>query len=417
MTALSRDSLRILALAGDAATRDILNAVFEAQPALGGMVAEAGGDDSGAESPVEMALARLRAGTAPTLLVLDLSGEVAPAAALGVVREAAGNGLKIVALGMENDIDLYRALLRAGASDYLVKPLEMKVLAASLQAALAGGAGSALAPKTPLQGRLALFFGCRGGIGTTTCALNTAWILAETFRKPTALVDLDTQFGTTALALDIDPGRGLREALERPERIDGLLIERAMIRQNERLAVLAAEESLREAANVAPEAIEILLKELCRKFEWVVAEIPRSLTASAGEAIAAASHLVIVVEPTLAGLREAIRLTSFFREERPPPGQVLLVDAGAGRAPRTQITRGEFEKGIGRKFDLIVPFDPKAAAAGANAGRALAGIAPGSPAAKAFRDLVALLGGPAPTRARGLGPLRRWFGGIGHGSR
>lgn len=411
MTGLPAESLRVLALAGDAATRDILNAVFEAQPALGGLVAQPGLEDSGAESPVEIALARLRAGIAPSVLVLDLSGEIAPVAALGAVRDLGGGGLRILALGMENDVGLYRELLQAGASDYLVKPVDPKALIASLNAALAGGTGPEVAPKSPVQGRLVLFFGSRGGIGATTCALNAAWILAETFRKPTALVDLDTQFGTIALALDIDPGRGLREALERPERIDGLLIERAMIRQGERLSVLAAEEPLQQAANVAPEAIEILLKELCRKFEWVVAEIPRGLIVPAGEAIAMASHLILVVEPSLAGLREAIRLTAFFRGDRPAPGRVLLVDAGAGRAPRTQITRSEFEKGLGQKLDLVVPFDPKAAAAGANAGRALAAIAPGGPAAKAFRDLVALLGGPAPARAGGWGALRRWFGG------
>ncbi|MCE3544368.1 hypothetical protein LXJ56_29760, partial [Escherichia coli] len=57
----------------------------------------------------------------------------------------------------------------------------------------------------------------------------------------TALLDLDVHFGTGALALDLEPGRGLTDAIENPSRIDGLFIERAMVKASEKLAVLSAE--------------------------------------------------------------------------------------------------------------------------------------------------------------------------------
>src|SRR3546814_18791330 len=83
--------------------------------------------------------------------------------------------------------------------------------------------------------------GVRGGVGGSTVASSLAWLLAEKEHRSTALLDLDVHFGTGAMAFDLEPGRGLPDALENPSRIDGLFIERAMLRAPERLAVLSAE--------------------------------------------------------------------------------------------------------------------------------------------------------------------------------
>ena len=78
--------------------------------------------------------------------------------------------------------------------------------------------------------------GVRGGVGASTIATSLAWLLGEKAHRSTALLDLDVHFGTGALALDLEPGRGLTDAIENPSRIDGLFIERAMVRANERLS-------------------------------------------------------------------------------------------------------------------------------------------------------------------------------------
>ena len=83
--------------------------------------------------------------------------------------------------------------------------------------------------------------GVRGGVGASTMATSLAWLLGRARRMPTALLDLDVHFGTGALALDLEPGRGLTDAIENPSRIDGLFIERAMVRANESLSILSAE--------------------------------------------------------------------------------------------------------------------------------------------------------------------------------
>src|SRR3546814_19621832 len=83
--------------------------------------------------------------------------------------------------------------------------------------------------------------GTRGGVGASTLATSLAWLMSAKGGRLTALLDLDVHFGTGALAMDLEPGRGLTDAIENPSRIDGLFIERAMVKASEKMAHLSAE--------------------------------------------------------------------------------------------------------------------------------------------------------------------------------
>src|SRR5207244_12666885 len=90
-------------------------------------------DELTLEPTLESALRKIREGSAPRILVLDLSESTSPIAELSAARSVGGSDLKVLALGTVNDVSLFRDLLAAGASDYLVKPLSREALALGLE--------------------------------------------------------------------------------------------------------------------------------------------------------------------------------------------------------------------------------------------------------------------------------------------
>jgi len=346
---------------------------------------------------LDEALRRIRSGTAPRILLVDLGEATAPIAEVSAARAVGGADLKLVVLGTVNDVGLFRDLLSAGASDYLVKPSTREALAALLEkkAAPVGTTPDGL-------GQVIVFVGSRGGVGATTSAVGCGWLIGAERRERVALVDLDLHFGTVALKLDLDPGSGLCEALEQPSRIDSLFIERAMIKVSDHLRILAAEASAAQHLAVDAGAIDMLLHELRRKFVRVVVDLPRGASPMQRVVLAGASHVVVLCERSLAGLRDTIRLQTLVREQA-PQARLWLVEAGAS-GERALIAKSEFEKGIGRSLDASLSYDPKSAGAAANSGQSLPLAAPRSAVVRELRQLTALLVGPAQAA-----PKRRAF--------
>jgi pilus assembly protein CpaE len=190
--------------------------------------------------------------------------------------------------------------------------------------------------------------------------------------------------------------------LEQPSRIDSLFIERAMIKVTDNLRVLAAEHSATQHLAVDAGAIDTLLHELRRKFARVAVDLPRGVSPMQRAVLAAASHVVVFCERSLAGLRDTIRLQNVVREQA-PQARLWLVEAGA-TGERALIGKGEFEKGIGRPLDTRLTYDPKAAGAAANSGQPLPAAAPRSAVVRELRQLTTLLAGPAQAT-----PKRRVF--------
>ncbi|HYN39117.1 MAG TPA: AAA family ATPase, partial [Rhodospirillales bacterium] len=272
--------------------------------------------------------------------------------------------------------------------DYLVKPVTTERMRAALSAG--GRPGD---PSETVAGRVIAVVGTRGGVGATTVATNLAWALANEQQMRVALVDFDLLFGSCALALDLETGRGLREAIENPGRIDSLFIERSMVRDGERLHVLSTEEPLDNPIGFDPVAFDLLLQHLRRDFQFVVIDFPRFALCRQTRVLTEPASVVLVSNASLAGMRDTQRLSALLKESVPELSvTVCLNRMGAGRAG--DVGRAEFEKGAGVGIDVRIPDDIKAFAASAAAGKPVLKIASRSRSATALRSLASRFGGP-----------------------
>jgi pilus assembly protein CpaE len=297
-------------------------------------------------------------------------------------------GVTVVALGDRNDCAMFRDLLAHGVADYLVKPITSGLLQKSL--ANATEHTGALKSNSRL-GKLVAITGTRGGVGATMIATSIAWLIAHERRRKVALVDLDLQFGTVALSLDLEPSHGLREALENPNRIDGLFMDRVLVQHSERLYVLSAEESPDEALLLDFNALELLITELRNKFHYVLVDLPRTPNPCSQQILQNATDLVLVSDLSLAGMRDTMRIAGLLPTTNAACNALLIVNR-CGEHKQGEMPRAEFEKGVGRKLDLVLPFDARTVAAATNFGQAVA--ATKGPVASGLRQIAERLCGP-----------------------
>lgn len=349
------------------------------------------------EGGLAAAVAHLQSHPAPAVLLVDVSDCDDVLAGMDALAEVCEPHTRVVAVGAANDVGLYRRLMALGVSDYLVKPVSADALAEALRDAETRERPAGPKPATC---RTMALIGARGGVGATALATSIAWAAAQERKQPTVLLDLDLQFGAACLNLDLEPGRGLRELLANPERIDSLLIGSAVAHAGEQLRVLAAEEPLETELNLRGDGLEELLGALAEGgSEAIVVDTPRRLDPLSRAALARADVAVIVTDLSLPGMRDAQRLLGLMGHVR--SGETLVVANRSGGVAG-EVPQAEFERGLGRKLDAILPHDAKAATAAAEQGNPLLATAGQGPLAAELRRLSArILGGETTVEPAG----------------
>ena len=333
---------------------------------------------------IRTAIGTLQKITTPRILVVDVSGEDEPLAALGSLSEVVEPDVCVLVIGDIHDITFYREVTRGlGAMEYLAKPLTRDIVARHF--------GPFVRGRTPTQGavvggRMVSVTGAQGGAGASLVAANLAWHLGVERNRHTVLLDADLHCGTGAFLLNTPPSSGLQSALETPERIDALLAERAAQPVAERLHVLASEAALGVVPGYAEGAASSLMAALRRRYNFIVADVPFTGAAFNRELLDLAHQRVIVLLPALVSIRDGLRLLALkpgaLHIERPI---VVLNRVGMpGGLQRKQV-----EETLGVKADVVIPDLPRVVANATNLGE------PAAAARSAFRTAILELTGQA----------------------
>src|SRR3546814_20653405 len=114
-------------------------------------------------------------------------------------------------------------------------------------------------------------------------------------------------------SLDLEPTRGLREALENPARVDGLFIYSATAKLTENLSIMATEENLTTEVQYNPNAVDALFEALGRTNDAIVVDLPRSSYAVRRRVFESATEIILVNELGLPRLRDSLRLLPRLR--------------------------------------------------------------------------------------------------------
>ncbi len=233
-------------------------------------------------------------------VVADLSGVVDPMIAIENLARVCPADVPVALIGDWDDMAFYRAVTDMGALEYLAKPLTRDTVLNLLRPKLVGDS-----PDFDRSGHVVSVCGAQGGAGATSIAINLALQLADTTKAKVALLDLHLQGGETAVMLGVRPGPGLRIALEDPMRADELFLERAAIKVNDRVRLIAADEALDAELRITEAGMRHVLGLLRKRFNFVVVDVPVPLTPAIQAVIGLSRHILVLLEPEVTGLRNA----------------------------------------------------------------------------------------------------------------
>lgn len=352
------------------------------------------------------AVQSLSVSASPAILVVDLSESGDPLNDINALAEVCEPGTVVIAIGQVNDVRLYRDLLASGIHDYLLKPLSPQQVHDALNQALgvfmSPKGGDSDAAKRHISTAIV---GTRGGVGASTLATSLAWLFAEQHKSPTALLDLDVHFGTGALALDLEPGRGLSDAIENPSRIDPLFIERAMVRAGDNLSILSAEAPINQPLMTDGAAFVQLEDEFRQAFEMTVIDLPRNMLINFPQLLADVNLVLLTCELTLASARDTIRLLSWLKSNAAHAHPMIV--ANKVQPALAEISKADFEASIERKINFMVPYDIKAASNAAKLGQVFVDANRSSKATAAIRQIAERVVGVSTEDASGAAPAEK----------
>ena len=333
------------------------------------------------------AVQSLSISASPNILMVDLSESGDPLSDINALAEVCEPGTVVIAVGQVNDVRLYRDLVASGIHDYLLKPLSpSQVRDALVNAQAVFASPKAHDPSVAKRHISTAVIGTRGGVGASTIATSLAWLFSADEKMPTAMLDLDVHFGTGALALDLEPGRGLTDAIENPGRIDGLFIERAMIRANDNLAILSAEAPMNTPLMTDGAAFVQLEEEFRQAFEMTVIDLPRNMLINFPHLLADVNVALVISEMTLASARDTIRILSWLKTNAAHVQPIVI--ANRVQSGVAEISKSDFEASIERKIGFTIPYDIKAATNAAKLGQTFADANRSSKAGGAIRDIA-----------------------------
>lgn len=301
---------------------------------------------------VRAATAILRKQATPRIVIVDIADEKQPISALRELAQVVEPDVAVLLVGTLDSADFYREVTRGlGVLEYLPRPLTREKIAREFGPVLVGQI-----PERDHGGRCVTVTGVRGGVGASTIATNLAWLFGVAMHRHTVLLDADLYRGMAALLLDVGAGTGLCQALEMPERIDVLLAERAAIPVAERLHVLADRLDFMADLNCAPGATGALLDVLRHRYNIIVADVPFVANGFGRDLLMEVHQRILVLEPTLASVRETLRLLEIapgpLQKQRP-----VLVLNRLGRAGA--LNRRQVEDALKNHVDLSIPDLPR----------------------------------------------------------
>ncbi|MGH7366699.1 MAG: AAA family ATPase [Candidatus Rokuibacteriota bacterium] len=345
----------------------------------------------------------------PDLVIVELAADEAtgPDGPPAKVVEALARGFPdatVFATGSSVSADFVIQAIRAGAAEFLRRPVQRDDLSAALEKLLRPRRGS---QRPARAGRITSVFSPKGGLGVTTLATNLAVCLAERSSGSTILIDLDTRQSDIATFLNLRQTYSVLDALESLERLDESLLHGLLIKHASGLFVLPGPTRI-ERSQISAEQVQAALEIIRSYFDHVVLDLRHDFDPGTIAALEASDTILYLTSLTVSALRSGSAGLAALRHLGVNPQRVKIVVMRDGTGE--DVTLKHAQEALGLPIYWRTPSDYPTVVSSINSGQPVVTAAPRSKIAKNLRELAGGLHRPgSPTRsgaARSLSFMR-----------
>ena len=213
----------------------------------------------------------------------------------------------------QKESDLILEAMRAGADDYLLKPINKTELARAIEKVTMQAMVRRSAPLTrAAEGKIIAVLGSKDGSGKTTVAVNLAVIMARDKKRPVMIVDLDLQGGDVSTFLNIKPNYTIADVARNVNRIDADYVKGAMYRHESGVYVLVEPKNVADVEEVTASKIKSVLHFLKGMGGYVIVDGGYSFDERLLTVMDVADMILLVGVLTLPAIRNIQKSLRFF---------------------------------------------------------------------------------------------------------
>jgi pilus assembly protein CpaE len=332
-----------------------------------------------------------RASDAPAAVVIDVRGNH-PQLPPGVPEfRRAHSQAALVVIVSKLDPQFMLHAMRAGVNECLPEPLTREVIDEALRNVVVG------AQPEP-AGQVLAFVGAKGGVGTSTLAINTAAALHRQTKAASLLIDLHLVHGDAALFFGSDPRFSVVDAIENVHRVDESFFSGLVEKTRSGVQVLGSSTRPIHGA-MDPQRTRSLLDFAKHKYPFTVLDVPRSDFAML-DALDPVTTIVIVTTQEVSALRSATQTAETLRQRY---GAARVKVALNRFDKNAAVATSDIERVLGEPLKHQLPSDYRVAVEAVNTGIPL--VLGDSKLSKAVRTMASDLAGiakePEPQSAPG----------------
>ncbi len=300
----------------------------------------------------------------------------------------------ILLVSADTSREVLMGAIRLGAREFLTPPLDADQVQAALDRIQALEAEQPVAPRTR-HGRIINVLGSKGGVGTTTIAVNLAVELAGGERpSKVALVDMNTLFGDIPLFLDLKAEFHWGEITKNIDRMDNVFLGKILARHPSGIQVLSSPAYLNGHVAPNPETIEHILGVMQTMFDFVIIDAGQSTNDTCLKIVQMASDVLLVSTLSLPCLSTANKLLQSFSNLGYADRDKLKVLVNR-YLKKGEISLQEATKGISQDFFWVIPNDYTSTMSAINQGQPLRRIHPKAAVTRSIGEMAqALVAGP-----------------------